>query len=120
MPTPTPTATAPTRHATTIPSDVPITQPRLAFVAETLPTRPASLANRRRCRRGPRTGAGRGASCCETDHGILLLHHEFDRDGEHRAYETAHVCGLRDGLISSWEERPGSMREFEAAWGTRT
>lgn len=53
------------------------------------------------------------------EHGILLLHHEFDRDGEHRSYETAHVCGLRDGLICSWEERPGSMSEFEAAWGTR-
>ena len=53
------------------------------------------------------------------DHGVLLLHHEFDRDGQRRSYETAHVVGLRDGLISSWEERPGSLREFEAAWGTR-
>jgi uncharacterized protein len=52
------------------------------------------------------------------DHGILLLHHEFDRDGQRRTYATAHVCELRDGLISTWEERPGSLREFEQAWGT--
>jgi len=54
------------------------------------------------------------------DHALLLLHHEFDRDGAHREYETAHVCELRDGRISSWREHPGSMREFEAAWGTKT
>ena len=51
------------------------------------------------------------------EHGVLLLHHEFDRDGAHREYETAHVVTLRDGRIASWEERPGSLREFEDAWG---
>ena len=54
------------------------------------------------------------------DHGLLLLHHEFDRDGRHREYETAHVVELHDGKISTWREHPGSMREFEDAWGTRT
>jgi ketosteroid isomerase-like protein len=54
------------------------------------------------------------------DHALLLLHYEFDRDGAHREYETAHVCDLRDGLISSWREHPGSMHEFETAWGTRS
>ena len=54
------------------------------------------------------------------EHGILLLHHEFDRDGAHREYDTAHACQLRDGRISAWEERPGSLREFEEAWGTRS
>jgi ketosteroid isomerase-like protein len=53
------------------------------------------------------------------DHGILLLHHEFDRDGQHREYHTAHVVEFADGRISKWEERPGSLAEFEAAWGTR-
>jgi ketosteroid isomerase-like protein len=53
------------------------------------------------------------------EHGILLLHHEFDRDGQHREYETAHACELSNGLISAWEERPGSLREFEEAWGTK-
>jgi ketosteroid isomerase-like protein len=53
------------------------------------------------------------------DHGILLLHHEFYRDGKYRQYGTAHICVLRDGLISAWEERPGSTQEFEEAWGTR-
>lgn len=50
--------------------------------------------------------------------GILLLHHEFDRAGAHREYRTTHVCELRDGRISRWEERPGSTAEFEAAWGS--
>jgi ketosteroid isomerase-like protein len=53
------------------------------------------------------------------EHGILMLHHEFDRDGQHREYLTAHAVQLRDGRISAWEERPGSMAEFESAWGTR-
>jgi ketosteroid isomerase-like protein len=53
------------------------------------------------------------------EHGILMLHHEFDRDGQHREYLTAHAVKLVDGRISTWEERPGSLAEFEAAWGTR-
>src|SRR4051812_16555030 len=52
------------------------------------------------------------------EHAILLLHHSFQRDGKQRDYDTAHICTLRDGLIATWEERPGSMSEFEAAWGT--
>lgn len=53
------------------------------------------------------------------EHGILLLHHSFDRDGQRRDYDTAHLCTFRDGLIQAWEERPGSMNEFEEAWGRR-
>lgn len=53
------------------------------------------------------------------EHGLMLLHHEFDRGGVHREYGTAHILELRDGQISKWTEHPGSMREFEAAWGTR-
>jgi ketosteroid isomerase-like protein len=53
------------------------------------------------------------------EHGILMLHHQFDRDGQPREYLTAHAVRLRDGRISAWEERPGSMAEFEGAWGTR-
>lgn len=53
------------------------------------------------------------------EHGVLLLHHEFDRDGQHREYRTAHICELRDGQISKWTEHPGSLQEFEDAWGRR-
>jgi hypothetical protein len=53
------------------------------------------------------------------EHGILMLHHEYDSDGQHREYLTAHAVRLRGGSISTWEERPGNMAEFEAAWGTR-
>jgi ketosteroid isomerase-like protein len=52
------------------------------------------------------------------DHGVLLLHHEFDRDGEHREYRTAHVIEFRDGMLAAWTEHPGSLGEFEVAWGT--
>jgi len=52
------------------------------------------------------------------DHGILMLHHEFDREGQHREYLTAHAIEFAGGAISAWEERPGSMAELEAAWGT--
>ena len=51
------------------------------------------------------------------EHGILLLHHEFDREGVHREYGTAHVVQLRDGQISAWEERPHDLGAFEDAWG---
>jgi steroid delta-isomerase-like uncharacterized protein len=53
------------------------------------------------------------------EHGVLQLRHEFDRDGVRRTYLTSHACELRDGLIARWEERPGSVAEFEAAWGSR-
>ena len=51
------------------------------------------------------------------EHGVLLLHHELERAGARRQYETAHVVTFRDGRIATWEERPGSLAEFEAAWG---
>jgi len=53
------------------------------------------------------------------EHGALLLHHEFERAGQHREYRTAHICEFRDGRIAAWTEHPGSLREFEEAWGTR-
>jgi len=53
------------------------------------------------------------------DHGVLLLRHEFDRDGVHREYRTSHICELSDGRIARWTEHPGSLREFEEAWGSR-
>jgi ketosteroid isomerase-like protein len=52
------------------------------------------------------------------EHGVLLLEHSFDRDGVHREYRTAHIVHMRDGKIAAWTEHPGSMREFEEAWGT--
>jgi len=52
------------------------------------------------------------------EHGVLLLLHEFDREGRHRQYRTAHIVEFRHGRISRWEEHPGSMSEFESAWGT--
>lgn len=53
------------------------------------------------------------------DHALMLLHHEFERDGAHREYGAAHILELHDGLIAKWTEHPGSMREFEEAWGTQ-
>jgi ketosteroid isomerase-like protein len=53
------------------------------------------------------------------EHGVLLLHHSFERDGRQRAYATAHVVRFRGDLVAEWEERPGSLTEFEEAWGRR-
>jgi ketosteroid isomerase-like protein len=53
------------------------------------------------------------------DHGALLLHHRFERDGLPQAYETTHVVTFAGDKLASWREHPGSMTEFEAAWGPR-
>jgi ketosteroid isomerase-like protein len=53
------------------------------------------------------------------EHGVLLLVHTFDRNGEHHEYQTAHLVDFRGSKIARWTEHPGSMREFEAAWGRR-
>ena len=53
------------------------------------------------------------------DHGVLLLHHHFEREGKPRSYRTAHIVQLVNGKIASWVEHPGSMEEFEDAWGAR-
>ncbi len=53
------------------------------------------------------------------EHGVLLLVHTFERDGERHEYQTSHLVDFRDSRISRWTEHPGSMREFEAAWGRR-
>ena len=51
------------------------------------------------------------------EHGVLLLLHSFDRDSQPRQYRTAHIIGFDDGAIATWQEHPGSMSEFEDAWG---
>ncbi len=51
------------------------------------------------------------------EHGVLLLVHHFYRDGDHHEYQTAHLVEFRDNQIARWTAHPGSMREFEAAWG---
>jgi hypothetical protein len=53
------------------------------------------------------------------EHGVLLLIHKFIRLGVAREYRTAHIVEFQDGLIARWTEHPGSIREFEEAWGTR-
>jgi ketosteroid isomerase-like protein len=53
------------------------------------------------------------------EHGVLLLVHSFERDGTRHEYQTAHLVELRGDRISRWIEHPGSMREFEAAWGRK-
>jgi ketosteroid isomerase-like protein len=55
--------------------------------------------------------------CANDDRGVLLLLHTFTRDGQPRSYRTAHLVEFRDGRLSRWEEHPGSLAEFEAAWG---
>jgi ketosteroid isomerase-like protein len=51
------------------------------------------------------------------DHGVLLLLHRFTRDGQPREYRTAHIVEFASGSIAKWTEHPGSLAEFEEAWG---
>lgn len=51
------------------------------------------------------------------DHGIAVLDHWLERDGKRIEYRTDHLWQFRGDKVSRWEERPGSMAEFEAAWG---
>jgi len=53
------------------------------------------------------------------EHGVVLLLHRFEREGLLREYRTAHVVDLKNGAIASWMEHPGSVREFEDAWGVQ-
>ena len=52
-------------------------------------------------------------------HGVLLLRHSFQRAGQPREYLTSHIVTMRDGQISTWQEYPGSPKEFEEAWGSK-
>ena len=53
------------------------------------------------------------------DHGVLLLRHSFTRADEPRDYLTAHIVTMRDDKIATWREYPGSLKEFEEAWGPK-
>jgi ketosteroid isomerase-like protein len=53
------------------------------------------------------------------EHGVLLLHHYFERDGKARSYGTLHIVEFENGKIASWREYPGSLAEFEEAWGPK-
>ena len=53
------------------------------------------------------------------EHGALVLTHRFDRDGKARTYQTTHVVTFDGDKIATWEELPGSLTEFEAAWGPK-
>lgn len=50
------------------------------------------------------------------EHGVLLLDHTLERAGRPLAYRTAHRVTFRDGKLARWEEWPGSLADFEAAW----
>ena len=68
-----------------------------------------------------RTGGSFGEDVLDVvandEHGVVLLVHHFDRAGQHYEYQTAHRVEFRDEQIARWTEHPGSMREFEEAWG---
>jgi ketosteroid isomerase-like protein len=56
------------------------------------------------------------AVAANDEHGIVQVFQRFKRDGQLRHYRTSHIITFRDGRIATWEEHPGSMAEFEAAW----
>ena len=50
------------------------------------------------------------------EHGVLLLVHRLQRDGQPVEYRTADVVELRDSKIASWRKWPGDVVEFARAW----
>jgi ketosteroid isomerase-like protein len=49
-------------------------------------------------------------------HGVVLLIHSLERNGNHIEYRTSHRWTIRNGKFISWEEYPGSEEEFNKAW----
>ncbi|MBV9323606.1 MAG: nuclear transport factor 2 family protein [Chloroflexi bacterium] len=54
--------------------------------------------------------------CANDEHGVLLLVHRLQREGKPVEYRTAHVVQLTDGKIAAWQEWPGDLSGFGAAW----
>jgi ketosteroid isomerase-like protein len=53
------------------------------------------------------------------EHGAIVLIHRFDRDGTPRTYQTTHVVTFDGEKLATWAELPGSLAEFETAWGPK-
>ena len=51
--------------------------------------------------------------------GVVLAHHQFDRNGRRHAYNTAHVYRIDAGRLTSFEEYPEDLYAFDAAWSER-
>ena len=49
--------------------------------------------------------------------GVVILHHELEREGVSFKYQTVNRCILREGLIATWFSYPMNMADYVAAWG---
>ena len=50
------------------------------------------------------------------ERGCVLATHEFDRDGKHFQYQTAHIYRIRDGKLADFLEYPADLYAFDEAW----
>ena len=48
--------------------------------------------------------------------GVVLAHHEFERNGRTHGYNTAHLYRIESGRLASFEEYPEDLYGFDAAW----
>ena len=48
--------------------------------------------------------------------GVVLAHHEFNRNGRRHGYNTAHIYRINAGRLASFEEYPEDLYAFDAAW----
>jgi ketosteroid isomerase-like protein len=48
--------------------------------------------------------------------GVVLAHHEFERNGRTHGYNTAHFYRIDNGRLASFEEYPEDLYAFDAAW----
>jgi len=49
--------------------------------------------------------------------GVVLLHHEFERDGQRYDYRTAHLYRIEQGKLAEFAEYPADLYRFDEAWG---
>ncbi len=51
---------------------------------------------------------------------VVILRHEFTREGRRRRFDTVNFCTLRDGALVAWFSRPLDRQEYVEAWGLRS
>jgi ketosteroid isomerase-like protein len=50
------------------------------------------------------------------DHGVVVLDHWMERDGQRHEYRVDHIYDIRNGTFTHFIERPGNETEFNRIW----
>jgi len=50
------------------------------------------------------------------ERGVVLVSHEFERNGRIYKYDTAHIYRIKEGKLDSFQESPADLYYFDEAW----